>query len=157
MTTVCFTENYLEDIPVDLQMKICDMSKSKWRLNCDNLDNYKFDTYMTYMIKKDRSSDDTIKHDTVLELQKKFTFSKVSFQFANQKLSEAINDVLKYQNEFDFDLQELLSKITIEEEDLGPSFHNMCRNLYDWNLNEYVSNPDYKPDKDWEYSSDEEE
>ena len=157
MTAVCFTENYLEDIPVDLQMKICDMSKSKWRLNCDNLDNDKFYTYISYMNKKDRSSDCTIEHDTVLELQKKFTFSKVSFQFANQKLSEAINDVLKYQNEFDFDLQELLSKITIEEEDLGPSFHNMCRDIYDWNLNEYVSNPDYKPDKDWEYSSDEEE
>jgi len=155
MTTVCFTENYLEDIPVDLQMKICDMSKSRWRLNCDNLDNDKFHTYMLNMIKKDRSSGDT--NDTIMELQKKLSFSNVSFQFANQKLSEAINDVLKYQDEFDFDLHELLSKITIEEQDLGPSFLNICRNIYDWNLNEYVTNPDYKPDKDWEYSSDEEE
>ena len=157
MTTVCFTENYLEDIPVDLQMKICDMSKSRWRLYCNDLDNDKFHTYMLNMIKKDMSTGYTTKHDTIMELQKKLSFSNVSFQFANQKLSEAINDVLKYQDEFDFDLHELLSKITIEEQDLGPSFLNICRNIYDWNLNEYVTNPDYKPDKDWEYSSDEEE
>ena len=155
LMTTLFTKNYLHEIPNDLQIDIMNYSKSRWRIYCSHLDNDKFSSYMLNMIKKDMSLSDTTKHDTIIELQKKLSFSNVSYQFANQKLSEAINDVIKYQDEFDFDLYELLSKITIEEHNLYPS-HTMCR-IYDWNLNEYVTNPDYKPDKDWEYSSDEDE
>lgn len=152
--TAVFANNYLEDIPVDLQMKICDMSKCRWRLDCNNLDTDKFCSYMKAMIKKDMSKNDDIKYDSIMELQKKLSSSIISFQFANQKLSEAINNVLKYQDEFDFDLYDLLSNIKLQEKESFLSLSNYYR-IYDWDKNEYITNPDYESDSDLEYSSDE--
>jgi hypothetical protein len=156
LMTAVFTQNYLHEIPTDIQLDIMNYSKSKWRLNFDNLDNNNFDTYMLNMIKKDMSTSDTTKHDTVLQLHKKLISSYTTYQFANQKLSEAINDVLKYQNEYDFDLYELFNKIKIKEEDSDLASFPMQR-IYDWNKQDYIDNPNYVPNKDWEYSSDEDE
>ena len=43
LMTAVFTQNYLHEIPTDIQLDIMNYSKSKWRLNFDNLDNNNFD------------------------------------------------------------------------------------------------------------------
>ena len=153
LMTTLFTQNYLHEIPTDIQFQIMNYSKSQWNLDIDALDTNEWCCFSLNMIRKDMAKNDEVQHDTIVELHKKLSKSYTTYQFANQKLSEAINDALKYQDEFDFDLYALLNKTKIKECDcLFP-----IKNIYDWNLNEYITNPDYKPDKDWEYSSDDDE
>ena len=153
LMTALFTQNYLHEIPTDIQFQIMNYSKSQWNLDIDALDTNEWCCFSLNMIRKDMAKNDEVQHDTIVELHKKLSKSYTTYQFANQKLSEAINDALKYQDEFDFDLYALLNKTKIKECDcLFP-----IKNIYDWNLNEYITNPDYKPDKDWEYSSDDDE
>ena len=152
LMTAVFTENYLHEIPTDLQIDIMNYSKSMWSIDIDALDIHDWSLFSMKMIFKDMQKTDEVQYETIIELHKKLSRSYTTYQFANQKLSEAINDALKYQDEFDFDLYALLNKIKIKE----CGFMFPIKNIYDWNLNEYITNPDYKADKDWEYSSDDE-
>lgn len=151
--TAVFTQNYLHEIPTDLQTEIMNYSKSKWNIDIDDLDTNEWHCFSSDMIRRDIEKNDEVQHNTIIELHKKLSRSYTTYQFANQKLSEAINDALKYNDQYDFDLYELLNKIKIKESD----FMFPIQRIYDWNKNEYITNPDYKPDKDWEYSSDEDE
>lgn len=151
MSTSLFNNNYLEDLPCDLQMKIVDMSKTKWFLNTHYLDHDKFNTYMKVMVRKDMEAEDKVKHDSINNLFSKLAFSNTTYHFANQKVLEAIDEVVKYQDLFNFDLRELFSNLKLNEKDLEYEFPKM----YDWNKDEYIDNPEYRPNSELEYSDEE--
>ena len=73
--------------------------------------------------------------------------------FANQKVLEAVDEVVKYQDLFDFDLRELFGNLKLYE----PELQFQHAKMYDWIKNEYVENPQYEPNSDWEYSDEDEE
>lgn len=139
LMTALFSTNYLEDMPFDIQMKIVDMSETKWSVDTSHLDHYKFDTYMDVMIRKDMATQDKIKHDSIIQLFRKLRLSKVTRIFAIQKVDDAVNEVVKYQDLFDFDLRELFSNLTLHES----SDQFVYSTIYDWGKNKYVNNPEY--------------
>lgn len=139
LMTALFATNYLEDMPFDIQMKIVDMSETEWSVDTSHLDHYKFDTYMHVMIRKDMATQDKIKHDSIIQLFRKLRHSKVTRIFAIQKVDDAVNEVVKYQDLFDFDLRELFSNLTLHE---SPD-QFVYSTIYDWGKNKYVNNPEY--------------
>lgn len=159
LMTTLFAENYLHEIPFDIQLDIMNYSKSQWRINIDHFDKDDWYNYFRFdhdMIRKDMNVNDEVAHNTIHTLNVNLLRSYTTYQFANQKLSEAINELLKYQNDYDFDLYDLFKKIKLKEDDTFPSLYAM-RRIYDWNKQDYIDNPNYVPNKDYEYSSDEDE
>ena len=152
LMTALFATNYIDDMPFDIQTKIMDMSKTEWVLSVDDLDQNKYNKYSELMIRKDMQTKDKVKHDSIIELVRKLSLSKVTRLFAIQKVHDAVHDALKYQDLFDFDLTELFSNLTLNESKTQLEYPI----IYDWDKDEFISNPLYEP-HDWEYSDDEEE